>query len=359
MRRWATIYRVAGMAGVLLATAACGGGSDSSSPTTTIAKKLTSKEVFEIARPSTVELHAKQGADDVGGSGVIIDAQKGLVLTNAHVVAGTAALKVKVNDAEETPARVLASAPCQDLAVVQMVTVPPGLKAMTFGSSASVQNQDEVVALGYPATFADPAKEKVVSTSGTVQSPNVAAEPDPSLPRYPSTIQHSAVINPGNSGGPLLNDKGELIGINTLANTGSGPQTVQGQYYAISIDHIKPLLADLVAGRSQPDPGWSVAPFSEVPLADVFELTGYGTRDEGVLADQVLAENGVNGMFVFGANPNSPTDKVSIEGGDLVETIDGVPVTAVKDVCDILASTAPGQTLAVEGRYLTNSGDEH
>lgn len=360
MSRGGKLCRVAGVAAGILAAAACGGGSTAkTAPTTTIAKKLTSKEVFDIARPSTVELHAKQGKDDVGGSGVIIDAQKGYVLTNAHVIAGTAALKVKVNDQEETPARVLGTAPCEDLAVVQMVNVPPGLKAMTLGSSAAVQNQDDVVALGYPASFADPSKEKVISTSGTVQSPDVAAEPDPSLPKYPSTIQHSATINPGNSGGPLLNDKGELIGINTLANTGTGQQKVQGQYYAISIDHIKPLLPDLTAGKSQVDPGWDIAPFSEIPLADVFEITGYGTREEGMQADQLLAQNGINGMLVYGANPNSPADKVNIEGGDLLESIQGVPVAAVKDVCDILASTSPGQTLAVEGRYLTSGGGQH
>jgi S1-C subfamily serine protease len=343
---------------VLLAATACGGGSSSTKATTTV-KKLTSKEVFDIAQPSTVELHAKQGKKDVGGTGVIFDAAKGLVLTNAHVVAGTAALKVKVNDQAETPARVLGIAPCEDIAVVQFTTVPPGLKQVTFGSSAAVHNQDEVEALGYPASFADPAQEKVVSTSGTVQSPDVAAEPDPSLPRYPSTIQHSATINPGNSGGPLLNDKAELVGINTLANTGSERQKIQGQYYAIGIDHIKPLLPDLSAGKSQADAGWDLAPFSEVPLSEVFEATGYGTADEGRQADQLLAQNHIDGMFVFGSNPGSPAEKAEIVGGDLVEKINSVPVTSVKDVCDVLQSASPGQTLGIEGRWLTSGGGSH
>ncbi len=348
------------LAAAVLVLAACGGGGDDGEETTpTTVRTLTSKEVFDIGAPSTVALRAKQGEADVGGTGVIYDAARGLILTNAHVVNGTAALKARVGDQAEVPARVLGVAPCEDVAVVQFATVPPGLKAITLGTSAGVQNQDEVTALGFPASFADPAAQRLVSTSGTVQSPDVAAEPDPSLPRYPRTIQHSATINPGNSGGPLLNNRAELIGINTLANTGTERQQVQGQFYAISIDHIKPMLPDLAAGKSQADPGWDLAPFSQVPLSQVFELTGYGTAEEGALADRILAENDIDGLFVFGANPGSSAEKANIEGGDLIERINRVPVTSVKEVCDVLQSASPGQTLEVEGRWLTSGGGEH
>lgn len=348
-----------GMATAMLILAGCGGGdSEETAATTTVPQKLSPKEVFDIGAPSTVALRAKQGENDVGGTGVIFDAAKGLILTNAHVVSGTAALKARVGDQAEVPARILGTAPCEDVAVLQFATVPPGLKAVTMGSSAAVANQDEVVALGFPASFADPASQKLVSTTGTVQSPDVAAEPDPSLPRYPHTIQHSATINPGNSGGPLLNDRGELIGINTLSNTGGGRQSVQGQFYAISVDHIKPMLADLAAGKSQADPGWDLAPFADVPLSEVFEATGYGTAEQGRQADQLLASSGIDGLFVFGANPGSPAEKANIEGGDLIESINDVPVTTMKEVCDVLQSATPGQTLGIEGRYLLSGGPE-
>jgi S1-C subfamily serine protease len=344
--------------GLVLGASACGGGGSSAKKaTTTTQGKLTSKQVFDIAKPSTVQVHSKRGQADVFGSGVIFDAAKGFVLTNAHVVNGAGALKLTANDQPETPARIVATAPCEDIAVVAFTNVPPGLKAITLGSSASVQNQDDVLSLGYPASIAETSGEKVVSTSGTVQSPNVAGDPDPSLPHFASTIQHSATVNPGNSGGPLLNDRGEVIGINTLSSAGS--RKVENQSYAISIDHIKPLLADLTAGKSQPDPGWNLAPFSEVPLSDVFERTGYGTADEGRRADELLAANHIDGMFVFGVNPGSPAEKAEIEGGDLVERINGVPVTSVKEVCDVLQSASPGQTLGVEGRWLTSGGGQH
>ncbi len=346
------------LAAVLMLTGCGGGDGEETTATTTLPRKLSAREVFDAAASSTVALRAKQGEDDVGGTGVIFDAAKGLILTNAHVVSGTAALKARVGDQPEVPARILGVAPCEDVAVVQFATVPAGLKAVRMGSSANVRNQDEVQALGFPASFADPASQKLVSTSGTVQSPDVAAEPDRSLPRYLHTIQHSATINPGNSGGPLLNDRAELVGINTLANTGSGRQQVQGQFYAISIDHIRPMLADLSAGKSQADPGWSLAPFSQVPLSEVFEATGYGTAEQGRAADQLLIDAGIDGMFVFGSNAGSPAEKARILGGDLVEEIQDVPVASVKDVCDVLQSASPGQTLKVEGRYLTSGGAE-
>jgi S1-C subfamily serine protease len=351
--------RMVSAAVVTVVLAACGGtdGSDTGGQgaTTTVKRPA---EVFEAARPSTVQLRGKQGEADVGGTGVIFDAAKGLILTNAHVVAGVAALKARVMDQTETPARVLAAAPCDDVAVVQLPTVPPGLKAIPVGDSNLVRNQDEVVALGYPASFADPTTQKVVSTSGTVQSPNIAAEPDKSLPKFPSLIQHSATINPGNSGGPLLNLRSELIGINTLRNIGSRSQPIQGQYYAISVNHIKTILPNLIAGKNRANPGWNIAPFAEVPLSEVFAATGYGTAEDGERADRFLAQRGVDGIFVIGADADGPADRAKLEFGDLVMRMKGTPVTSVAQVCDVLLSASPGETLTLEGLYLVSSGGD-
>ncbi|MFI5686937.1 trypsin-like peptidase domain-containing protein [Streptomyces sp. NPDC051636] len=82
-----------------------------------------------------------------------------------------------------------------------------------------------VLAIGYPESFENPATQKPVHTSGTVQSPNVPADPSPSLPHCPATIQHSATVNAGNSGGPLLDSDAKVVGLNTLTN----PEA-RGQY---------------------------------------------------------------------------------------------------------------------------------
>lgn len=345
---------------IALLTAGCGGGADKAEPTGTTSPALTDKQVFERAEPSVVALHGKQRDSDNVGTGVIFDAQKGLILTNAHVVAGLSSLKVRVGNGPEVPARIVGTAPCDDVAVVEFVNVPPDLVAAKLGDSKAVKHQDSVVALGYPLGLrgGSIATQKIVSTNGAVQSPNVAASPDPSLPRYPATIQHSATINPGNSGGPLLNDRAEVIGINTLANQGTESAPVQGQYYAISIDHIELLLPDLIAGKSPTNVGWDMLPFSQVALADLFEATGYGTRALGREADDLLQQAGIDGLVVVGVDAGSPADKGRIELGDLVTHLKGTPVRNIPEVCDVLQSATPGQSLGVKGRYLTNEGDD-
>ena len=150
-----------------VALSACGGDDDKPKD-----EPLTSKQVFQRARPATVALTGKLGDSTSGGTGVIIDKAKGLVVTNAHVVQGLASLKATVLDREEVPAQVVGIAPCQDLAVVKLTTVPAGAGQIRYGSSRRVQNQDEVTALGYPTSLAEDATEQnVVSSNGTVQSP--------------------------------------------------------------------------------------------------------------------------------------------------------------------------------------------
>src|SRR5260370_20569710 len=208
------------------------------------------------ATPSTVSLTGKQGANIVGGTGWVYDGAKGLLVTNAHVVQGVAALKGRMSDGSEIPAQIIGISPCDDLAVVRLTSVPPSLAALPLGDSKLVENGDNVTALGFPISFDDPATQKVVVTSGIVQSPNVPAQPGLSLPKFPSTIQHSATINPGNSGGPLLNDHGEVIGVNTLRN----PEA-QGQFYAIAVNAVKAAIPDLAAGNNKANAGWNLASF--------------------------------------------------------------------------------------------------
>lgn len=339
-----------------LATAAlvagCGGGGGSST--------LSQQDLITKVKPTVVELAGKRGEQSVGGSGVVIDAKRGLVLTNEHVVAGISALKAKVGDNAATagPARVLAQAPCDDLAVVQLVNIPAGLQQVKIGSSAAVKSGEQVTVLGYPASFSNPETQTVVSTNGTVSSTNVAAAPDPSLPKYPSTIQHQAPVNPGNSGGPLVNSKGELIGINTLGNTQQGGRTIQGQYYAIAMDRIKTLLPNLEAGKNQAYVGWSVAPLDQVPLSTafkddpVFQSSKLGNTVQGI-----LKRNSVTGLYVLDATTGSPAKAAKLGFGDLILSIEGTPVKSVSDMCDIIQSHGPGDKLGVRGRYLNSAAN--
>lgn len=341
-----------------VAVAGCGGSSRPAGP-----QKLSQVALIARVKQSTVEISGKLADVTTGGSGVVVDAARGLVLTNAHVVAGVSALKAKVGDdpSTEGPARVVAQAPCEDLAIVQLVDKPANLQALPLGDSSQVRAGEHVTALGYPASFENPESQTVVSTSGTVSSPNVAAEPDPSLPKYVSTIQHQAPINPGNSGGPLVNDYGQLIGINTLGNTEQGGRTIQGQYYAISVNHVKTLLPELEAGHNRAYVGWDLASIAAVDLAPIF--ANDPLFHSSAMGSQVQAElksHGVEGLYVWGTDTGSPAKKARLYYGDLITSIEDTPVRSVADACDILESHGPGDKLVVRGVYLNSANDtEH
>lgn len=322
-------------------------------------EKLSQADLVKKAKPSVVRIQGKAG----GGSGVVIDAQRGLVLTNAHVVVGLEGMKATIGNDEstQTAARLVAAAPCEDLAVVSLVNKPAKLVAMKFGTSAQVKEGDHVTVLGYPGSLEEDKQtgsagqaSKVNANDGGVSSVNIAATPDPSLPRYASVIQHQAPTNPGNSGGPLVNDKGELVGVNTLGN----PEN-QGQFYAISVDRVKTVLPDLKAGKSQSDVGWNLRQLSQIDLSVVFANDeDFGTDGGATLGKEVadiLERNEVDGLYVLNSETDSPAERAGLGRGDLVASIEGEPVTKVQDVCDIISAKNPGDKVRVDGLYVNST----
>jgi S1-C subfamily serine protease len=313
-------------------------------------QKLNAPQLVKKSRPSTVKLFGKIADGTVAGTGVVIDAKRALVLTNAHVVQGTTGLKAQVNDMpEEYTARVLASAPCDDLAVVELTTPPSGLKAMPLGNSAKVKPGQHVTTLGYPGTFEETevaGSSKLVFADGRVSTPQTSAE-IPGLGEYPSLIQHTATVNPGNSGGPLVDDFGRLLGVNTLGNSGETGE-VQNQFYSITIEHAEPMLQKLEQGISIADVGWNLQEIGDGTLFDEYF--------EPELADAVRnflsAEKETQGLFVLASKPGSPAERSNFVEGDYITAINGNPVTSVSDVCDVFESSTPGSLVKVEGRYL-------
>ena len=350
---WRVAFITAVTAVLAAGLIACGGDDGGSSEPTT----LTPQEVFQEHQNGTVQIQVGQGEGFSYGSGLIYDLDNGRILTNAHVVEGASSLKVRVGDEPAVPARVLGSSFCNDLAVVEMSSTPDNATEVDLGNSDQTQNQDQVTALGYPGTLAEDIEEEaIVSSSGAVQSPDVAAAPDASFPRFPHLIQHDATINPGNSGGPLFNDEGEVVGINTLGQEGGG---VENQFYAISINHAKDMLKDLEQGTSPDDIGWDIAPFSQVLLSDVYPALGLGTAALGQQVDQFLINDGTNGMWVWGSTAGKPAEEANLFTGDLITHIKDTPVEDVATVCDILQSASPGEVIEVNGRYISDISDDN
>ncbi|MDQ3223429.1 MAG: trypsin-like peptidase domain-containing protein, partial [Gemmatimonadota bacterium] len=305
---------------------------------------MTPREISETYTAATVQILTESGS----GTGVIVDVDEGIVVTNAHVITGAGTLKVGLVDGEVVAARVLGSAPCEDLAVLQLNEVSDSLVEVKIGSSQELASQEVVTAIGFPLSFDISSTRDAVTSSGAVQAPDVEAEPDSALPYYRSLIQHDATINPGSSGGPLFNEKGELVGINALANTSLGDRVIQDQFYAISIDRSMQFIDRLRDGESISDIGLSGFAFSEADIS-----TAYENGDE---IQETMLDEDMDGLIVDAVTINSPADKASIFEADFIYAVNDVDVYNFADLCEVLDS-ASGSVL-VEGLYLDKT-DNH
>ena len=342
-----TIMSGAGLSALAL-LGACGGGEDKPAGP----QKLNSEQLVRKVGPTTVKLYGKWGDTMTAGSGVVIDAEQGFVLTNAHVVDGTSGLKAQFNDEpEEYTARVEATAPCQDLAVVKITTPPQGIKAMAIGNSSKLKAGQHVTTLGYPGTLEEnrvaPGSSKLVFADGRVSTPETTTTLA-GLGEYQSITQHTATVNHGNSGGPLVDDFGRLVGINTLGNTGEAGE-VEDQFYSITIDHAKPTIEKLKQGLSIANVGWNLTQFTP----DI--LYAYITPEKRARAVLNYMAGDTDGVYVNWTQAGSPAGRANIEGGDYISAIDDNKVTSPSEVCDAFESATPGSIVKVEGRYLDNA----
>ena len=291
-------------------------------------------DLVNQTKKGTVRIEGKIGDATVGGTGIVIDAEKGQILTNAHVIAGASSLKANYGS-KKVSLRVDGQSPCDDLAVATMRPNIQGLQALPLADSEAVQSGDPVTAVGYPAGLGERPTRKVVATQGTVSAIDLSAQPSDDLPRYSSLIQHQASINPGNSGGPLVNESGELIGVNTLGSGGDQ----QGQFYSIASNFTKEVLPDLQAGKDKDFIGWNVVPST---LGEEYGISKENTSKRDAFLNVVDVESG------------SPADKakpVEFTPGDFIDAIEGTKTKDVQDVCDAVQSKGSGDTLKIQTSF--------
>jgi serine/threonine-protein kinase len=268
---------------VLLVTGVLGGGGGANVA-----------EVVEANGPATVFI----SAEGETGSGWVLDARAGLIVTNGHVVNGGQRFKIGVGG-KLRDATVVGNAPCDDLAVLK-VTPATGLKTMPLGSQGSVKEGDDVVALGFPQSAS--ADAKLTATTGVVSVARTKyEEPTPDVPLYGNVIQIDAALNPGNSGGPLIQSSSkELIGVNSAVRTENQQgRTIQGQNYAIGVDRVKEVVNYLRTGKSL---GW-VGFNLNYPTAEELGELPPGVRTSAAVAGSP-AENAVSGkqLLIIGVN---------------------------------------------------------
>src|SRR3990170_256977 len=208
-------------------------------------EKPTVPEIIEAITPSTMEIRGNIGGESTGlGTGWVLDADAGLIVTNAHVVNEATEFTVRLgNEQRERPAGLLGGAPCDDLAVLRAEDTA-GLVTLPLGSPADPKQGDEVVALGYPVSLS--VNDELIATEGVVSVVKTRATLGDGS-EYPNAIQTDAVINPGNSGGPLVDLGTELVGVNTFKTVRPG---FEGQFYAIGVDRVKEIVPRLSEGHS-------------------------------------------------------------------------------------------------------------
>jgi S1-C subfamily serine protease len=235
------------------------------------------------------------------GSGVVIDAAGGLVLTNAHVVDSVDSVFVTLADGRQLDGTVVGADPVTDLAVVR-IAGRPGVPAAPLGDSEALEVGDWAIALGSPYGLQRTVTLGIVS--GLHRDINSLGFADKRL----DLIQTDAAINPGNSGGPLINADGEVIGINTLVRSGPGA----GLGFAIPVNLAKQVAAQLADG------GQVVHPYLGLQLVP---LTARVARDNNRDPDALLQLPERDGALVQRVIPESPAEKAGLRRGDLVVRI--------------------------------------
>jgi putative serine protease PepD len=208
------------------------------------------EQIADKALPSVVELQISTDDEDMQGSGIILSSD-GLILTNNHVVApffngqiSTDQVKatVKLQDGRTAAFTLVGKDPATDIAVVRVEGLS-GLTPMKIGSSANLRVGQRVVAVGAPLGLQNTVTTGIISALNRPMTvPGEAGEEDPVY----EAIQTDAAINPGNSGGALVNDNGELIGVNSAGTSPSGGGSV-GLNFAIPVDQAKRIADELIA----------------------------------------------------------------------------------------------------------------
>ncbi len=259
------------------------------------------------------------------GSGVIVS-EDGYILSNNHVVGDADEVIVKLTDGREFKAEIVGTDPASDIAVIRVDATD--LPAAKMGNSDELEIGESVIAIGNPFGLEQTITAGIVSAKG---------RSGVGVTDYEDFIQTDASINPGNSGGPLINLRGEVVGINTAIFSRSGGN--MGIGFAIPINMTQAIMKSLIAT------GKVTRGFLGVVIQDV-------TQD---LADALDVE--VNsGVLIANVGPDSPADRAGIQQGDLIVTFNGRPVKSSNQLRNAVAAIRPGDSVPVnlirEGREM-------
>ncbi|MGC9270838.1 Do family serine endopeptidase [Acidiphilium sp.] len=268
-------------------------------------------------------------AVEAKGSGFFIS-PKGYLITNNHVVKNAKSVFVTLSDGERLVAKVVGTDPSTDLAVLKVTRSKP-FPYLELGDSAKVTPGQWVIAIGNPFGLAETVTTGVVSALGR----------DIGDGEYDSFIQVDAPINEGNSGGPLLNQKGQVIGVNTAILTPTGGSVGIG--FSIPSDMVKRISSELIKQGHVTRGFIGVQVQTVTPeMAAAMGLKSHDGRSDGALVAETV--------------PNGPAAKAGLQPGDVITAVDGKPVTDPRDLALAISEIKPDDSAKVT--YERNGHDK-
>jgi serine protease Do len=252
------------------------------------------------------------------GTGVVIDSKQGLILTNAHVVAGASQVVVRSKGGQQLEGRVLGTDKEIDVAVVQVKTARP-LPAAPLGDSDRLEVGQTTIAIGNPLGL-----DQTVTT-GVVSALNRRLNRQDEQ----GFIQTDAAINPGNSGGPLLDSQGRVIGINTAVLRADG---AEGLGLAIPIRTAQQIAQKLISGRSE-------RKTDRKPYLGI-QFTGF---DEKIARAYNLPV--ARGLMIEAIDPSGPAARAGMRPGDILVRLNNTPLVGSLDLPRLLRDKKPGESV--------------
>jgi S1-C subfamily serine protease len=316
---------------------------------------LSIAEIYERAAPGVVQVTTTSRVDvppdpffgfdppdetrRALGSGFVID-KAGFIVTNFHVIEDAETVEVSFSNNDSMRARIVGRDASTDLALLKVEANSRALRPLILGDSSAIRVGDDVLAIGNPFGLERSASRGIVSA---VQRPLRA----PSGFTIDHVIQTDAALNRGNSGGPLMNSRGEVIGVNSAIETaGNGSQGNIGIGFAVPINTVRDVVAQLKAkGRvDHPYLGIEARPIQE-NIAELFRLpVKEGLLIESVFPESGAAEAGLRG----GATRVVVAGESYMIGGDIIVKADGQELTTTERLRQLVSEKEPGDRLKLE-----------